>query len=180
MARAVLDPAPAMTLRETAVGYTTFSPRLASSLTAAGGLLAIVGGLGLWVRAVALTTSGIHQTATVTGFGHASGWFIAALGCVAVAGMLVRYPRIRLVAAAASVAAPLGEDPRSVLCRHLRRRLVVRAGRSRLGSADPQSLMFVHVPPIAWLAWPSPRAANSLASAGSKAIRFIPPGPAQD
>jgi len=105
MARAVLDPAPAMTLRETAVGYTTFSPRLASSLTAAGGLLAIVGGLGLWVRAVALTTSGIHQTATVTGFGHASGWFIAALGCVAVAGMLVRYPRIRLVAAAASVAA---------------------------------------------------------------------------
>ena len=107
MARAVLDqaPAPVAPVRGTAAGYTTFSPRLASSLTAAGGVLAIVGGLGLWVRAVALTSSGVHQTATATGIGHASGWFIAALGCIAVAGTLVRYPRIRLLAASASVAA---------------------------------------------------------------------------
>ena len=107
MARAVLEqaPAPVVPVRGTAAGYTTFSPRLASSLTAAGGVLAIVGGLGLWVRAVALTSSGVHQTATATGIGHASGWFIAALGCIAVAGTLVRYPRIRLLAASASVAA---------------------------------------------------------------------------
>ena len=107
MARAMLDQAsaPVVPVRATVVGYTTFSPRLASSLAAAGGVLAIVGGLGLWVRAVALTSSGLHQTATVTGIGHASGWFIAALGCIAIAGVLVRLPRIRLVAAAASIAA---------------------------------------------------------------------------
>ena len=106
MARAVLDAEAAhvVTARATSAGYTTFSPRLASSLTAAGGVLAIIGGLGLWVRAVALTSSGIHQTATVTGIAHASGWFIAVIGGVAAAGALVRYPRIRLPAAAASIA----------------------------------------------------------------------------
>ena len=104
---AALDPAPApvVAARATAAGYTTFSPRLASSLIASGGVLAIVGGLGLWVRAVVLTSSGIHQTATVTGIGHTSGWLIAALGGVAVLGTFVRYEGIRLPAAAASVAA---------------------------------------------------------------------------
>jgi hypothetical protein len=107
MAQAALDPdlAGVEIARVTSSGYTTFSPRFASSLTAAGGVLAIVGGLGLWVRAVALTPSGIHQTATVAGTGHVSGWLIAALGGAAMIGTLVRYPRIRLLAAAASVAA---------------------------------------------------------------------------
>jgi hypothetical protein len=49
-----------------------------------------------------------------------------------------------------------------------------------LGSADPQSLLFVHFPPIAWLAELSPRAANSLADVKSKAIHFSPLGAAQD
>jgi hypothetical protein len=40
--------------------------------------------------------------------------------------------------------------------------------------------MFVHVPPIAWLAEPSPEAENSLAKFRSKAIRFIPLGAALD
>ena len=109
MAQAALggEPAPAASLRATVSvgGYTSFSPRLAASLLGAGGVFAIVGGLGLWVRAVALTTSGIHQIATVSGVSHASGWLIAALGIGASAGSLVRSQRIRWLAAAASIAA---------------------------------------------------------------------------
>jgi len=46
MAQAVIDrPPPPAT-----AAYTTFSPRLAPSFIATGGLLAIAGGLGLWVR----------------------------------------------------------------------------------------------------------------------------------
>jgi hypothetical protein len=109
MARAALDADSSHMVSARAsvspVGYTTFSPRLASSLTAAGGLLAIVGGLGLWVRAVAVSESGIHQTATVTGFGRGWGWLIAVLGAIAVAGSLVRFSSSRWLLAPVSVAA---------------------------------------------------------------------------
>jgi hypothetical protein len=109
MARAMLDAgsSPVVPARASVspVGYTPFSPRLAPSLTVAGGLLAIVGGLGLWVRAVAVTDSGIHQTATVTGFGRGAGWLIAALGVLALAGSFVRFSSSRWLLAAASIAA---------------------------------------------------------------------------
>lgn len=85
--------------------YTSFSPRLAPSLTAAGGVLAVVGGLGLWVRAVALTSTGIHQTATVRGVSHTTGWFIAALGAAAIAGSLLDWARARGLLVPISVAA---------------------------------------------------------------------------
>jgi hypothetical protein len=109
MARAALDADSSHVVPARAaaspVGYTPFSPRLAPSLTAAGGLLAIVGGLGLWVRAVAVSTSGIHQAATVTGIGHGSGWFIAALGALALAGSFIRFSSSRWLLALVSIAA---------------------------------------------------------------------------
>jgi hypothetical protein len=109
MARAMLDadPSPMVPARAQAspVGYTPFSPRLAPSLIAAGGVLAFVGGLGLWVRAVAVSDTGIHQTATVTGFGRGAGWLIAALGAFALIGSLVRFSSSRWLLASASVAA---------------------------------------------------------------------------
>ena len=109
MAQGTLDPGLAHV--ETArapvppVGYTTFSPRLASSLTVAGGLLAIVGGLGLWVRALAVTPSGIHQTSTLTGIGRGSGWLIAVLGAIALAGSFVRFASSRWLLVPISIAA---------------------------------------------------------------------------
>jgi hypothetical protein len=81
--------------------------------------------------------------------------------------------------AASAVASRLGEDAGAILGRRLWRGLVMRTGRRRLGSADAQSLMFVHVPPIARLAEPSPEAAYSLHTQ-NKAIGSFPPEAAQD
>ena len=85
--------------------YTSFSPRLAPSFIATGGLLAIAGGLGLWVRVTSLDASGnLHQSQSLSGVARASGWFIAALGAAAAAAALIRFARARWVMLACSIA----------------------------------------------------------------------------
>jgi hypothetical protein len=132
MARAALDADSSHMVATRApispVGYTPFSPRLAPSLIAAGGLLAIVGGLGLWVRAVAVTSSGMHQTGTVTGVGHAWGWVIAALGALALAGSLLRFSSSRWLLAPVSIAAVVLMAIRISDLSHESSRMAFRAG----------------------------------------------------
>jgi len=102
MAQAVIDrPRP-----PAAAPYTSFSPRLAPSFIATGGLLAIAGGLGLWVRVTSIDSAGIaHQTSSLAGTGTTTGWLVAALGAVAVAATFIRFPSSRWLHTAASAAA---------------------------------------------------------------------------
>jgi len=101
MAQAVADRPQSAT-----VAYTSFSPRLAPSLITTGGLLAICGGLGLWVRVSSVDPTGItHQASSLTGAGTASGWAIATLGAVAIASTFLRFPSSRWLRLATSVAA---------------------------------------------------------------------------
>jgi len=102
MAQAVIDrPPPSAT-----AAYTSFSPRLAPTLIATGGLLAIAGGLGLWVRVTSVDPAGVaHQTSTLTGAGTTTGWLVAALGAVAVATSFIRFRASRWLRLAASTAA---------------------------------------------------------------------------
>lgn len=101
MAQAVIDRPPPAT-----AAYTSFSPRLAPSLIATGGLLAIAGGLGSWVRVTSIDPAGIaHQTSTLTGAGMTTGWLVAALGAVALATTFIRFPSSRWLRLAASIAA---------------------------------------------------------------------------
>jgi hypothetical protein len=100
MAQAAIDrPLPA--------AYASFSPRLAPTFLIAGGLLAVAGGLGLWVRVTSVNIAVVTQTASLTGASSATGWFISALGVVAVASSLIHFPSSRWLAAAASAAAVL-------------------------------------------------------------------------
>ena len=86
--------------------YTSFSPRLGPSFIATGGLLAIAGGLGSWVRVTSIDPAGIaHQTSSLSGAGTATGWFVAALGVVAIAATFIRFPSSRWLRVAASAAA---------------------------------------------------------------------------
>jgi hypothetical protein len=102
MAQAVIDRPPP----SAAAAYTSFSPRLAPSFIATGGLLAIAGGLGLWVRVTSIDPSGVaHQASRLSGAGATTGWLVAALGAVAVAATFIRFPSSRWVRLAASAAA---------------------------------------------------------------------------
>jgi hypothetical protein len=101
VAQAVIDRPPPAT-----AAYTSFSPRLAPSLIATGGLLAVAGGLGLWVRVTSIDPAGIaHQTSTLTGAGTTTGWLVAALGAVAIATTVIRFPSSRWLRLAASLTA---------------------------------------------------------------------------
>ena len=74
-------------VRETS-GYRTLSLRAVLGPTLAGGLLAIAGGLGVWVRAVQTSAGATEpaQVGRVIGASHVWGWIVAALGlAVAVA-----------------------------------------------------------------------------------------------
>ena len=101
MAQAAIDPAAAP-----AAAYTSFSPRLSPSFIVSGGLLAIAGGLGLWVRVTSIDAAGVaHQGARLSGAGSATGWFIAALGAAAAASSFVRARRLAWLAPACSIGA---------------------------------------------------------------------------
>ena len=101
MAQAVIDRPPSV-----AAPYASFSPRLAPSLVTAGALLAIAGGLGLWVRVTSIDPTGIaHQTSSLTGAGTTTGWVVAVLGAVALATTFIRFPSSRWLRLAVSVAA---------------------------------------------------------------------------
>jgi len=68
------------------LAYRTFSPKLAPAATAIGGALAILGGLGAWVRATQVETEGLpaEQVAVQMGYNDAEGLAIAVFGGLAV------------------------------------------------------------------------------------------------
>ena len=68
------------------LAYTTFSPKLAPALTAMGGVLAILGGLGAWVRATVVESEGIaaRQVAVQMGYNDPEGITIAIFGALAI------------------------------------------------------------------------------------------------
>lgn len=65
--------------------YRTFSRKLAPGLTAIGGVLALIGGLGTWVRATRLVTEGLpaEEAAITMGYEDWPGIAIAILGGLA-------------------------------------------------------------------------------------------------
>lgn len=71
------DPAP--------LAYRTFSPKVAPGLTAAGGALAILGGLGQWVRATRVVTEGLQPELVdfSMGYDDAEGVTMAVFGGIA-------------------------------------------------------------------------------------------------
>lgn len=68
------------------LAYKTFSQKLAPALTAIGGALAILGGLGAWVRATQVETEGLpaEQVAVRMGYNDPEGLTIAVFGALAV------------------------------------------------------------------------------------------------
>jgi hypothetical protein len=68
------------------LAYRTFSPKLAPTLTALGGIVAILGGLGVWVRAVEVQTEGLAPEEVFRTFGYndPEGLTIAVFGAAAV------------------------------------------------------------------------------------------------
>lgn len=68
--------------KETATGYRTFSRKLAPGLTFVGGALAVIGGLGAWIRTSQMTVEGFTEEEVGVVMGHTSDWgrVIAVLG----------------------------------------------------------------------------------------------------
>lgn len=71
-----------------ASSYRTFSRKLAPSLTGLGGLLAVMGGLGTWIRQAEATRLGDNLTDVAAGMGYSEplGWVLAGLGVLAIIG----------------------------------------------------------------------------------------------
>lgn len=83
-------------------------PRLAVGLTASGGLLVALGGLGTWIRATGVPTGGTveEQVAAVAGRSESGGWILFAVGIaatIAAFAWTARAPRVRAVAAGVSL-----------------------------------------------------------------------------
>lgn len=88
------------------------SPRLAPGLTATGGALIAVGGLGTWIRATTVASGGssLEQVAEVTGRSTSGGWILLGLGVacmIAAFAWTSRSPQARAVPLIASVVAIL-------------------------------------------------------------------------
>lgn len=73
-----------------AVSYRTFPRNLAPALTAAGGILTVLGGAGTWIRATTLVPGGLapEEAAALAGFEQASGKVLIAVGVIALLGAL--------------------------------------------------------------------------------------------
>lgn len=71
--------------------YRTLSAKLAPSLTATGGILALAGGLGNWVRATTVSSEGLppEEVAAVMGYSDPIGGLVAAVGALAAIASLL-------------------------------------------------------------------------------------------
>ena len=80
-----LEPEATTEIVDKPTAYRTFSRKLAPGLTALGGLLAIAGGLGTWVRATRLVSEGapIEEVSVTMGYESWPGVAIAVLGTLA-------------------------------------------------------------------------------------------------
>ena len=99
----------ATVVAETPTGYRTFSSKLAPSLFVTGGLLAIVGGLGAWIRTSQIVVEGFTEEEVGVVMGHTSTWgrVIAGLGALAAVSAIV-WTQKRLLPKLASLAIGLG------------------------------------------------------------------------
>ncbi|MEA2499123.1 MAG: hypothetical protein QOH26_1528 [Actinomycetota bacterium] len=90
-------------------GYRTFSPKLAPSLFVTGGLLAILGGLGAWIRTSQVVVEGFAEEQIGVVMGHAATWgrVIGILGALTTLSALA-WLQPRLIPKLASVALALG------------------------------------------------------------------------
>lgn len=77
------------------LAYRTFSRKLAPSMTALGGLAAVAGGLGAWVRATQVVSEGLPEEQVAVEMGHASdvGIAIAILGGIATVSSILWFTR---------------------------------------------------------------------------------------
>ncbi len=96
--------------RAAPTAYRPLSRKLAPTLTAAGGLLAVLGGLGTWIRGTKVVTEGLiaEEVVTVMGYTATNGRIIAALGVVAAASSFLwlgRRSLPKLLPAGASIGA---------------------------------------------------------------------------
>jgi len=73
--------------RTPAIAYHTFPKRLPLALTGIGGGLAVLGGIGTWVRATTIAADGAvpHEVAVVSGYSKGGGQALIVLGLVAAA-----------------------------------------------------------------------------------------------
>jgi hypothetical protein len=131
--------------------YRTFSPRLAPALIAAGGVLAIIGGLGVWIQAVKVTQTGsVQHAGSIVGAGRPWGWVIASLGAAAILSSLLRLRRWQwLPIAAQSIAVA------AVVCIALRIGAVSREGSAmafRAGARAGTTFAAYHAG-FGWAAW---------------------------
>jgi hypothetical protein len=91
-------------------GERAISPRLAPSLTLAGGALVALGGIGTWIRATNLPAGTFtpEQVAVVNGGSESGGWILLVIGVLTVAAAFAwraGAPRVRAVAPGVSVLA---------------------------------------------------------------------------
>ena len=70
----------------TPTAYRTFSRKLPSVLLGAGGALALIGGLGEWIRATQVASEGLapEQVGGLMGYSQPAGIFIAVLSVIAI------------------------------------------------------------------------------------------------
>lgn len=73
--------------RTPAMSYRTFPKRLPLALTGIGGALAVLGGIGTWVRATTITTDALapQEVDVVSGYSQGGGQALIVLGLVAAA-----------------------------------------------------------------------------------------------
>jgi hypothetical protein len=79
--------------------YRTFSRKLAPSLNVVGGVLAVAGGLGVWMRATELSQEGLAPTEVATTMGYADwpGVAIAGLGALLALSSVIWLLRFRIL-----------------------------------------------------------------------------------
>jgi len=130
MAQAAIDPRETQARAPGIAPYTTFSPRLGPALCVAGGLLAIMGGLGAWVQVARVTPLGSVQTSSVNGASYGWGWIIGGLGAMVLAFASLRATRARLLLIPASIAAVVVIAIRIAAVSSLSSRMAFRAASS--------------------------------------------------
>jgi hypothetical protein len=109
--QATLEGGPEITRRVSPTEYRTFSRKLAPALTGLGGILAVTGGLGTWIRTAKATRLGDNLTESGAGMGYSEplGWVLAGLGAIAVIGSVAWmatsfYPKLIPIFASVAVA----------------------------------------------------------------------------
>jgi hypothetical protein len=102
------SPPARLTVAREAESRPAIPPRVAPGLTATGGLLVALGGLGTWVRATQVPAGGSveEQVASIAGRSESGGWILLAVGIAAVVAAFAwnaRAPGLRALAGGVSL-----------------------------------------------------------------------------